>query len=282
MLERKRKRSSNAQGTEMYLCGLSRFEMNAAVVGTLYEMLRQQWWFQHESFEPCVSIGSFFLFMPMFWRLDMNPGFAKRWRIMRSDDMSTWRDVLSISFELVMYLAPILAFDNVVKRRSLPDEGPSAARVFCEIFGGIAVYDMLFFVAHYAMHMSSTLWKLHAKHHKHKAVRARDTARLGGIEELIDFSCSIMALNIINAHPLSRALYNITIVYLLHELHSNYSFPWALENIVPFGIIKGARAHTVHHFSGTSYFQKFLGPLSYLELLGKPQQFSFGSHVHSN
>ena len=212
--------------------------------------------------------------MPAFWKLDMS-GRAKHWRISSSQDMTSWRDVNRIAFEFVVYLSPILAFDSVVKRRSLPDDAPSAERVVREIFTGIAVYDLFFFVCHYAMHMSPSLWKVHKKHHTFEVTRARDTARLSGLEEITDFSCSIAALNLIGAHPLSRSLYNITIIYLLHELHSNYSLPWALENIVPFGIVKGARAHAVHHKDGRAYFQKFVGPLSYLQVLGSPGKMHF-------
>lgn len=50
--------------------------------------------------------------------------------------------------------------------------------------------------------------------------RAFDTLRLSYTEQLLDVGCSIAALNLIGGHPLSRALFNIVIVYLLVELHS--------------------------------------------------------------
>lgn len=180
--------------------------------------------------------------------------------------MQTWRDVGKISQELAVYLVPILAFDALNPRRVLPAEPPSAARVVREIFTSIIVYDILFFIGHMLMHSSPTLWRIHRKHHEFDGrIRARETARLDPIEEMLDFSCSIAAVNLLKCHPLSRALYDVTIVYLLNEIHSGYSFPFALENLFPFGLWKGARAHCVHHYDRTRNFQKFFGPLDALE-----------------
>jgi hypothetical protein len=37
---------------------------------------------------------------------------------------------------------------------------------------------------------------------------------------MLDVGCSIAALNVVKAHPLSRTIYNIVIVWLVIELHS--------------------------------------------------------------
>jgi hypothetical protein len=37
---------------------------------------------------------------------------------------------------------------------------------------------------------------------------------------VVDTACSIAAVNLTGAHPLSRAVYNVVIVYLLCEIHS--------------------------------------------------------------
>lgn len=38
--------------------------------------------------------------------------------------------------------------------------------------------------------------------------------------QALDVACSIAALNLCCAHPMSRCVYNVVIVYLLTELHS--------------------------------------------------------------
>jgi hypothetical protein len=74
----------------------------------------------------------------------------------------------------------------------------------------------------------------------------------------IDVVCSIAALRAIRAHPLSRSLYNVVIVFLLAELHSGYDMPWSPQNVVPFGLVAGSRRHHAHHADGNVYYQKFL------------------------
>jgi sterol desaturase/sphingolipid hydroxylase (fatty acid hydroxylase superfamily) len=162
-----------------------------------------------------------------------------------------------------VYLAPLLIFDVLYPRRVLPEHAPSAARLACAVAAGIALYDCYFFVGHIALHVVPWLRPLHAKHHLNRVVRARDVMRLSPAEEVLDVACSVAALNTIKAHPLSRAIYNAVLIYLLCELHSGYDFPWALQNMLP-GLWKGSRAHTAHHLHGNVHFAKFL-PLRRLE-----------------
>lgn len=61
---------------------------------------------------------------------------------------------------------------------------------------------------------------LHAKHHSKKVQRATEAMRLSVAEEVVDVSCSIAAVNLVQAHPLSRTIYNVVIVWLIIELHS--------------------------------------------------------------
>jgi len=88
-------------------------------------------------------------------------------------------------------------------------------------------------------------------------VRAIDTVRLTPSEEALDVACSIAALNLIGAHPMSRCVYDVVIVYLLTELHSGYGMPWMLQDVVPGGLRAGSRRHDEHHRVGTVYYQKF-------------------------
>jgi hypothetical protein len=61
---------------------------------------------------------------------------------------------------------------------------------------------------------------MHAKHHARKTQRASEALRLSMGDEMLDVGCSIAALNVVKAHPLSRTIYNIVIVWLVIELHS--------------------------------------------------------------
>ena len=61
---------------------------------------------------------------------------------------------------------------------------------------------------------------IHAKHHAKTVQRATEAARLSIADQALDVGCSIAALNVAKAHPLSRSVYNVVIVFLLLELHS--------------------------------------------------------------
>jgi sterol desaturase/sphingolipid hydroxylase (fatty acid hydroxylase superfamily) len=62
--------------------------------------------------------------------------------------------------------------------------------------------------------------RVHAKHHTKMVQRATEAIRLTAFEQATDVACSIAALNLVRAHPLSRTVYNIVIVWLIIELHS--------------------------------------------------------------
>ena len=61
---------------------------------------------------------------------------------------------------------------------------------------------------------------IHAKHHANKVQRATEALRLTVVEEIVDVASSIAAVNLCGAHPLSRTVYNVVIVWLIIELHS--------------------------------------------------------------
>jgi len=193
--------------------------------------------------------------------------------------------------ELAVYLLPLWALASFTdafapRRRALAMAAPTAARVAKEILGGLFFYDLFFAVTHAGLHRlrlpswvpggwgvastssssstssrrspSPVFQRLHGKHHANADIRACDTVRLTTVEETIDVVCSIAALRVMGAHPLSRSLYNVVIIFLLAELHSGYDMPWSPQNVVPGGLVAGSRRHHAHHADGAVFYQKFL------------------------
>ena len=70
------------------------------------------------------------------------------------------------------------------------------------------------------LQIPSVYRRLHAKHHKKRVQRVTETLRLTVFEQAVDVACSIAAVNITGAHPLSRTVYNMAIVWLINELHA--------------------------------------------------------------
>eukprot|EP00055_Hartaetosiga_balthica_P011818 m.55254 g.55254 ORF g.55254 m.55254 type:complete len:331 (-) comp7745_c0_seq4:197-1189(-) len=232
------------------------------LVSDLWAYLRETWWFRHDTFEPMLATLSFFPWLSMFYILDLHTPIAAKYRIRKSKDMSHWKYNGDGSFRgwpvLVAYILPLMVFDYFFPRRNLPLSPPSSLRLVGEIVGLLIIYDALFFLCHRGMHLSKRAYQfMHQRHHEKSVTRAFDAVRLTFSEEFVDVTCSIVGVNLLKAHPLSRAIYNSIIIYLLVELHCGYDFPWMVHNLVPFGLMGGPPRHDEHHKDGRNYFQKF-------------------------
>lgn len=164
-------------------------------------------------------------------------------------------------FELPLYCIPLYIWDVLIPRRAAKIAAwgaPTALGVCKDVTCGLLLYDFGFFVCHYLMHKVPFLYKyVHAKHHTSTEVRASDIVRLSFVEEIVDVTISILALNYLRCHPISRTIYNIIITFMLTELHCGFAFPWTPQFIVPFGLATGSKGHHYHHRNGEHYYQKF-------------------------
>jgi len=164
-------------------------------------------------------------------------------------------------FELPLYVLPLYVWDICIPRRAAKIaawQAPTALGVCKDVTSALLLYDLGFFVCHFLMHKIKFLYKyVHSKHHITSEVRASDIVRLSFVEEIVDVGISILALNHLGCHPISRTLYNIIITFMLTELHCGFAFPWTPQFVVPFGLATGSKGHHYHHRYGKHYYQKF-------------------------
>lgn len=234
-----------------------------------------------DTFEPALVVTCFTVFLLGWAAVDLGRWGSHAWsaqyRLQPSGpkgkthvehSRQIWTPEGHGAQELLLYLAPLVAFDWLFPRRHLPEHAPTAARLAGEVLASLVTYDALFAASHRLMHAVPWLCRrAHAKHHLHAHVRAREIFRLSAPEEAVDTACSVLAVNLTGAHPLSRAAYNVLIVYLLCEIHSGYDAPCQLCNVVPWGLMMGSREHVEHHVTGRGAFAKFFsflegGPMS--------------------
>jgi sterol desaturase/sphingolipid hydroxylase (fatty acid hydroxylase superfamily) len=239
--------------------------------------------FQHDSFEPALSTCCLVAFIYLWGLVDCTLVMLRRmstssfsflkligqrgskwiesYQIQQNEsDMSMWFHGSRLHQNLLWYFLPIATYDWFVPRRylKLQVEAPTVSLVIVQVISSLIVYDALFFLAHFAMHRSRWLYrKLHAKHHHFHTVRACETVRLSFVEQIIDVAISIITLNLLGCHPVSRAIYDVCITYLLAELHCGYDMPWMAHNVVPFGIMSGPLEHDRHHATGINHYEKF-------------------------
>eukprot|EP01059_Diplonema_ambulator_P025944 TRINITY_DN43074_c0_g1_i1.p1 TRINITY_DN43074_c0_g1~~TRINITY_DN43074_c0_g1_i1.p1 ORF type:complete len:308 (+),score=18.63 TRINITY_DN43074_c0_g1_i1:50-973(+) len=257
-----------------------------AFVAYLWDVLLRQWWFRHDSFEPALSTVSFFVFLLTFAAVDVVSAViclryraaskvcgALRTQPEHQTDADAWRPQGHAAQELLVYITPIFALDYLYPRRAArlaAAPTPTSTRICAEIIAALFLYDLFFTITHYIVHKVPYLYsRVHAKHHERSVIRARDTVRLSVAEEVIDVLCSVIALNVLGAHPLSRGIYDIVIVYLLCELHSGWDLPWQMQHLVPCGIWGGSVQHTIHHTNPAVNYQKFFTYLDRTVLRGE-------------
>lgn len=255
--------------------------------------------FRTDSYEWCLAIVSFFIFIHGFGIMDRQVHMASSrgkyvhpWRKYRlqdryiadqkrrhlqsiDDPANTSVDTSSSNFivkptpwyyqawvfEFWVYALPLLTWDIVSPRRHrrlAAFTAPTTIQIMKDVTCGLLLYDFLFFCGHYMMHKIPMIYRaVHAKHHSVAEVRACDIVRLSLVEEVLEVGFSIIALNILGAHPISRSIYNVIIVFLLTELHCGFDLPWTPQNVIPFGLATGSRRHHYHHRFGYHYYQKF-------------------------
>jgi sterol desaturase/sphingolipid hydroxylase (fatty acid hydroxylase superfamily) len=75
---------------------------------------------------------------------------------------------------------------------------------------------------------------------------------------------NVIVLRTLGLHPLTRALHNVAVTYMLTETHSGYDMPWMLHNVLPHSILGGSPAHEEHHRGGIHHYQQFFLYLDWL------------------
>ncbi|CAM9411004.1 unnamed protein product [Discosporangium mesarthrocarpum] len=235
------------------------------LIANLWAQLRTSWLVRHDSFEPCLSTCCFYIYISFFAVLDHFVPSAWGYRLNPSKDMSSYRTGTRNRDQFFWYVLPFLVIDYVFPRRVLEKEPPTTLRLFLEVVGAIAVYDVAFFCWHTAVHSLPSLYLgVHAKHHRSAVQRAPEAVQHTFLDGTMDVMCSIFALNALHCHSLSRAVYDLVIIFFITELHAGYDFPWQLHNVVPFGLLGGPVRHQQHHCDGRFYRQKFGTYLDYL------------------
>ena len=217
--------------------------------------------FRHDSFEPALSTFCFGLFITLWMIFDFHVPSLQCFRIDKSGGNKAWKGrEKALWNETVWYLLPWIVFDAIHPRRYkiLVPASPTLYSIISDILLSLLCYDLFFFFGHYAFHSFSYVYKsYHKEHHVSHAIRATDAIRHTFVDGTFDVLCSVLALKLVKAHPLSRSLYNVVAIYLITEAHCGYDFPWMLHRVVPFNIVAGPVVHHIHHRLGNKNFGKF-------------------------
>ena len=142
-------------------------------------------------------------------------------------------------------------------RRALPLSPPSSRRLVLELGASLALYDLLFFLFHLALHTLPLVRHWHRPHHTHTEMHPQITNQLSVFERLGLVLLANFSLNILGSHVLTRTLFVPVFVWLLVEIHCGMEVPWGYEKVLPEGWGGGARKHARHHGEGTGGLEPY-------------------------
>eukprot|EP00320_Phaeocystis_rex_P014154 CAMPEP_0119060212 /NCGR_PEP_ID=MMETSP1178-20130426/4217_1 /TAXON_ID=33656 /ORGANISM="unid sp, Strain CCMP2000" /LENGTH=374 /DNA_ID=CAMNT_0007041297 /DNA_START=45 /DNA_END=1169 /DNA_ORIENTATION=- len=228
-------------------------------------------------FEANLAVAAFVLWIGFFESLSFVPG-NERWRLDGQPAVNPLRgfgrDLHKTVVPAVTYLGSIalfhhfhlgtLLFGEKPPLDSLPP--PTYWRLVIEVALGVFLYDLFFYPFHASFHkLRVGPWRRqHARHHQwagkeRVAHNAVETVQNSYLDAGIQVSINILVQNISPwgfKHPLSRALHNLMVTYLLTEAHSGYDLPFMSHKIFP-RVFGGAPRHELHHQHGNVYFHQF-------------------------
>lgn len=242
-------------------------EKNNSLLEIVWDILYQSPIFRYDSFEPLMASLCFGVNIAGWMLVDFYIPALHRFRIHKNNSENVaWKGrERALYEEAVWYLAPWLVIDYFFPRRTLPIKHITVYSLVFECVMALLVYDLLFFCGHYyVLHRFRPVFEsIHAKHHTNSIIQAPDSIRHTFIDGTWDVMCSVIALNTLKTHPLSRSVYNVIAIALIVEAHCGYNMPYMAHNVIPRHLVAGPVVHDLHHRSGKVNFQKFFTYLDY-------------------
>ncbi|KAF2257888.1 hypothetical protein CC78DRAFT_481216 [Lojkania enalia] len=142
-------------------------------------------------------------------------------------------------------------------QRALPKNPPTSRRIVLELALSFFIYDFLFFLFHFSLHILPGIKSWHAPHHRHSEIHPQVTNQLHIIERLGLVLLANFSLNIIGSHVFTRTLFVPIFLWLLVEIHSGLDLPWGYDKILPTGWGGGARKHALHHAGAGGCYEPY-------------------------
>lgn len=140
----------------------------------------------------------------------------------------------------------------------LPKEAPTLTELVTESLASLLLFDTQYFIWHYIHHKNSQLYRwVHAVHHEYMAPFSWSTEELSIPELMTVGFWSNMDPVFLKCHPLSIWCVTVFSLWMSVEDHIGYDLPWALNHLVPFGLLGGAPAHDMHHQKPSSNYAPF-------------------------
>ncbi|KAM4618249.1 cholesterol 25-hydroxylase-like protein 1, member 1 [Polymixia lowei] len=140
----------------------------------------------------------------------------------------------------------------------LPQIAPTVYEVLIDGLAVLLVFDTQYYIWHVVHHKNPQLYRwVHAIHHEYISPFSWSTEHLS-IPELMTVGLwSNLDPILLKCHPFSTWCVTVFSIWMSVEDHIGYDLPWALNHLVPFGLLGGAPAHDMHHQKSSSNYAPF-------------------------
>ncbi|XP_062340798.1 cholesterol 25-hydroxylase-like protein 2 [Osmerus eperlanus] len=223
-------------------------------------------------FPVVLSISLYFLLVFIYTLLDL---LAPTWPSinrykLHPDKLVTWENIWTTlgvtTYNHLVYIFPAAAAQWLWRPPTpLPREAPTLWGFVLGILGCTVVFDFQYYLWHLLHHRVPWLYRtFHAIHHQYNQPFSLVTQYLSGWEL---FSVGFWATAdpiLLQCHCLTAWGFMLFNIWVSTEDHCGYDFPWAMHNLVPFGLWGGTPKHDAHHQKPGTHFAPFFAHWDWL------------------
>ncbi|XP_072113250.1 cholesterol 25-hydroxylase-like protein 2 [Mobula birostris] len=236
---------------------ISHYASNRSLLQPLWDYLRvnHQDTLRSPLFPVIISVSTYFITCTFYMTLDI---LARRCPAINKckiqpEQHVTWANILKTlwltGYNHVIFVFPAAAF-QWYWRPPIPllEDTPQLSEFLIGILSCTILFDFQYYFWHLMHHKFRWLYTtFHAIHHEYYAPFSWSTQYLSAWELIsVGFWTTIDPI-ILQCHSLTAFTFMILNVWIAVEDHSGYDFPWALHNIIPFGLWGGSVKHDAHH-----------------------------------
>lgn len=216
-------------------------------------------------FPAVLSISTYFVLVGLYTALDvlaptwprlnrykLHPGRHVTWP-------NIWTTLGLTTYNHLLYVFPATVAQWLWRPPTpLPREAPTLLGFLMGVLGCMVLFDFQYYVWHLLHHQVPWLYRtFHALHHQYHQTFGLVTQYLSGWELFsVGFWTTVNPI-LLRCHCLTAWSFMVFNVYVSVEQHCGYDFPWALHNLVPFGLWGGAPKHDAHHQRPTTNYAPF-------------------------
>ncbi|XP_043577288.1 cholesterol 25-hydroxylase-like protein 2 [Chiloscyllium plagiosum] len=223
-------------------------------------------------FPVVISVSTYFAVCTFYMILDLlapRCPLIRRYKI-HPEQHVTWEDIFKTlwhtGYNHLIYVFPA-AVGQWYWRPPIPlqEEAPLVSEFLIGILGCTILFDFQYYFWHMMHHKVRWLYTtFHAIHHEYYAPFSWSTQYLSAWELVsVGFWTTIDPI-ILQCHCLTGFAFMVFNIWISVDDHSGYDFPWALHNLIPFGLWGGTVKHDVHHQKPQSHFAPFFSHWDWL------------------